>query len=111
MIDQGVGLGAIRKVKFQGRGGAGYLTLRVVERADTMARFEVVSDTSPFTDWVPYRTLTYRVIPYGANTRLEVTLEFDRLLAPAWFFTPAIKGAAYLAMDVLARDVKLRAEG
>lgn len=48
VVDEGVGLGAVRKVKFYGREGVGYLTLRVVERTDSLTRFEVVSDTSPY---------------------------------------------------------------
>jgi hypothetical protein len=71
----------------------------------------VISDTSPYAQWVAFHTLTYQVTPNAQNTQLDVTLEYDRLLSPAWFFTPAIKGAAHLAMSVLARDVKLRAEG
>jgi hypothetical protein len=70
----------------------------------------VVSDTSPYANWVSYQSLTYRTRTEQGLTILDVTLEYDRLLAPAWFFAPAIKGAAYLAMDVLARDVKSRAE-
>lgn len=35
VVDEGVGLGAVRKVQFQGREGLGYLTLRVIERTDS----------------------------------------------------------------------------
>ena len=74
--------------------------------------FEILSDTSPFAMWVAHKHLTYRVEAAGNDaTRLTVSLDYDRMLAPSWFFTPATKGAARLAMDVLARDVKSRAEG
>lgn len=109
-IDEGTALGATRKVKFAGREGTGFLTLRVAQRTETMARFKVISDTSPIANWIAHRNLTYEVLPQGTGSRLDVTLEFDRRLAPAWFFTHLMKGAAYLAMDVLARDVKARAE-
>ena len=108
--DEGTDLGAMRRVAFEGREGEGYLTLQVVERTPETAVFEVLSDTSPFAMWLAYDRLTYRVDPAGMGTRLTVTLDYDRLLAPAWFFGPATKGAAHLAMDVLARDVKTRAE-
>lgn len=111
VTDQGTRLGAMRQVKFQGREGAGYLTLKVIERSDTIAVFEVLSDTSPYANWVAHQRLIYQIRPEGIGTRLTVTLEYDRLLAPAWFFLPMTKGAAYLAMDVLARDVKARTEG
>ncbi len=109
-VDEGTALGATRKVRFQGREGAGYLTLRVVERTDRRAVFDVVSDTTPYAGWIAYQRLTYEVRPEGSGTRLDVTLSYDRRLSPSWFFTPMMKGAAYLAMDVLARDVKTRAE-
>lgn len=108
--DEGTALGDTRIVEFQGREGTGYLTLIVVERTKTQVVFEVVSDTSPYANWVAHKRLIYRVQSEAGGTRLTVTLEYDRLLAPAWFFTPTTKGAAYLAMDVLARDVKTRAE-
>lgn len=110
-VDEGTGLGAMRQVKFQGREGAGYLTLKVIQRTETEAVFEVVSDTTPYANWVAYNKLIYHVEPEGLGARVTVALEYDRLLAPAWFFVPITRGAAYLAMDVLARDVKTRAEG
>lgn len=110
-IDEGTELGAMRKIGFQGREGKGSLTLRVTERTKTNVVFEVISDTTPIANWVTHKRLIYDVRSEGDGTRLSVTLEYERLLAPAWFFSPAAKRAAYLAMDVLARDVKSRAEG
>jgi len=109
-IDEGTQLGSIRKVAFEGREGSGYLTMHVVERTQNRVVFEVLSDTSPIAAWVAHRKLIYQVAPEKNGTRLSVHLEYDRLLAPAWFFSPMTRGAAYLAMDVLARDVKARAE-
>lgn len=108
--DEGTAFGSLRKVKFHGREGIGYLTLKVVERSDTRAVFKVLSDSSPYSHWVEYKDLTYELHHEGDGSRLTVTLQYKRLLAPAWFFTPVIKGAAYLAMDVLVRDVKFRSE-
>lgn len=70
----------------------------------------MLSDTSPIANWVAHKSLEYRVEGRGDATKLTVTLEYDRLLAPAWFFDFLMGGATYLAMDVLARDVKKRAE-
>ncbi|MEJ6402769.1 SRPBCC family protein [Yoonia sp. 2307UL14-13] len=108
--DEGVGLGANRRVLFEGREGAGALHLRVTERDAQRAVFTFLSDTTPYAGWIGYRQLTYTVVPEGAGTRLSVSLEFDRKLAPSWFFGPVMRGAAYLAADVLVRDVKERAE-
>lgn len=87
------------------------MTLQVIERTHEVAVFEIISDTTPYADWITHRTLTYRVVPNEEGTQLTVTLDFDRALSPSWFFSPVMKGAAHLGMDVLARDVKARAEG
>ena len=109
--DEGVGLGANRVVRFEGREGAGRLHLQVTGRTATMAHFTVLSDTTPYAGWIGYKTLTYEIVPDGTGSRLTVTLAFERKLAPAMAFGPLMRGAAYLAADVLARDVKARAEG
>jgi hypothetical protein len=110
LVDEGASLGARRIVHFKGREGEGDLVLKVVRRTDTEAVFEAVSDASPIAMWVRQRSLTFRVEPAGAESRLTVASDYDRLLSPAWFFRPYIRVAAYLAVDVLARDTKERAE-
>jgi hypothetical protein len=110
IVDEGISVGANRQVQFQGREGAGFLSLRVVSRTDNEVVFAVIRDTSPYANWIEFQTLSYRVTPQGEQSRLEVSLGFKRELSPAWFFTPMMNGAARLAMDVLARDVKTRAE-
>ena len=110
LVDEGASLGARRIVHFKGREGEGDLVLKVVRRTDTEAVFEAVSDASPIAMWVRQRSLTFRVEPAGAESRLTVASDYDRLLSPAWFFRPYIRVASYLAVDVLARDTKERAE-
>src|SRR5215471_18099151 len=110
LTDEGASLGARRIVHFKGREGEGDLVLKVVRRTDTDAVFEAVSDASPIAMWVRQRSLTFRVEPAGAQSRLTVTSDYDRLLSPAWFFRPYVRLASYLAVDVLARDTKERAE-
>ncbi len=109
-VDEGVALGANRVVEFAGREGAGALHLQVVEATATSVVFAVLSDTTPYAGWIRYRGLRYDVVPKGDATELSVSLAFERKLAPAWFFDPLMQRASYLAMDVLARDVKIRSE-
>ncbi|EBA13020.1 hypothetical protein RCCS2_04024 [Roseobacter sp. CCS2] len=109
-VDEGVGLGANRVVDFAGREGAGALHLRVTEATDTTVAFAVLSDTTPYAGWIGYQALRYDVVARGDVTELSVSLAYDRKLAPAWFFDTVMQGASYLAMDVLARDVKQRSE-
>jgi Polyketide cyclase / dehydrase and lipid transport len=110
LVDEGANLGARRIVHFKGREGEGDLVLEVIRRTDAEAVFAAVSDSSPIAMWVRHRSLTFRVEPAGAASRLTVASDYDRLLSPAWFFRPYIRMAAYLAVDVLARDTKQRAE-
>lgn len=110
VVDEGTVLGANRVVQFTGREGAGRLHLRVTEVLPDQAVFTVVSDTTPYRGWVRYTHLTYTVTPQENDTLLTVTFDFERRLAPRWFFGPVMRGASYLAADVLARDVAARAE-
>ena len=110
LVDTGADLGSRRVVRFRGREGEGDLTLEVVRRTNEEAVFAATSDTSPIAMWVRQRALTFRVEPEGTGSRVTVTSDYDRLLAPAWFFRPYVRLAAYLAVDVLARDTKARAE-
>ena len=110
VIDEGAALGARRIVRFKGREGEGDLVLQVVSRTDDEIVFQAVSDTSPIAGWVRHKALTFRVEPAETGARLTVSSEYDRLLSPAWFFRPYIRLASFLAVDVLARDTKERAE-
>jgi len=110
LVDEGASLGARRIVHFKGREGEGDLVLKVIHRTDTEAVFQAISDATPIAMWVRHRSLTFRVEPAGAESRLTVAWNYDRLLSPAWFFRPYIRAASYLAVDVLARDTKERAE-
>ncbi len=109
VVDEGMALGANRRVRFDGREGSGHLHLRVMDRTDTSAVFHVVSDTTPLADWVTFKTLTYTVAPHPEGTALTVALGMDRSLAPAWFFGPVMGGAGRLATGVLAHDIQTRA--
>ena len=110
LVDEGADLGARRIVHFVGRQGEGDLVLQVVRRTETAAVFEAKSDASPISWWVKHRALTFRVVPEGESSQLTVALDYDRLLSPAWFFRPYIRLAAWLAVGVLARDTRQRAE-
>jgi hypothetical protein len=97
-------------VHFKGREGAGDLVLKVVRRTESEAVFEAVSDNSPIAMWMRHKALTFRIDPHPAGQLLTVTLDYERQLAPAWFFGPFMRHAATFAVDVLARDTTERAE-
>lgn len=108
LVDEGAGLGARRVVRFVGREGTGDLVLHVTRRTGDEVVFEVQSDTTPIAAWVRHRALIFRVEPAAVGSRLTVSLDYDRRLAPAWFFGPFTRLAADLAVDVLARDTAER---
>ncbi|MGY9056795.1 MAG: hypothetical protein ACKVGZ_14550 [Alphaproteobacteria bacterium] len=110
IVDEGVGLNANRIVRIKGREGEGELHLRVIERTSTKATFQVISDSSPVSKWVKFNSLSYEVLADGGGTRLNVRLDYDRLLSPKWVFAPMIKLAGQHGMDVLARDTGHRAK-
>lgn len=110
LVDEGAGLGARRIVRFKGREGEGDLVLKVIRRTATEAVFEAVSDDSPIAMWIRHKSLTFRVEPAPSGQQLTVTLDYERQLAPAWFFGPFMRQASTYAVDVLARDTKERAE-
>jgi Polyketide cyclase / dehydrase and lipid transport len=109
IVDEGADLGARRVVRFRGREGEGDLVLQVTRRTADEAVFTVRQDTSPIAMWILQQSLTFRVEPVGTGSRLTVTSQFARQLAPAWFFKPYVRLAVYFAVDVLARDTSERA--
>ncbi|MEM1162148.1 MAG: hypothetical protein AAGJ28_14530, partial [Pseudomonadota bacterium] len=84
--------------------------LKVTAQTDRQAVFTVLSDSSPTGRWVAFKSLTYTIKDDPAGARLEVRLDYERLLAPSWIFSPMVESAAHLAASVLARDTKERAE-
>lgn len=108
VVDEGTQLGANRVVLFKGREGAGRLSLKVISQGGDKAVFQVMSDTTPYAQWIGLKELTFRVVADGSGARLFVTLRYDRKLSPAFVFQPMMRGAAYLGMDVLTRDVAAR---
>lgn len=110
VVDEGADFGSRRVVRFSGREGVGDLTLQVTKRTAELAVYRVMSDTSPIANWVKHNSISFRVEPGLTGSRITVAADYDRILAPAWFFQPVVALAARLAVDVLARDTKARAE-
>ncbi|MEL6954760.1 MAG: hypothetical protein AAGM12_15565 [Pseudomonadota bacterium] len=111
VVDEGVGLGAERRVLFTGREGSGILSLEVTERTKERAVLTVTSDQTPLANWMAFHTIVYEVFPTDDGSHLRVSLEYERRLAPTWIMTPVMQGAGWLAMDTLARDVEARSLG
>lgn len=78
------------------------LTLEVVEQNATSIRLRMVSDTTPLASWLTWKSIEIGWTEEGAGrTAVTWTLNYDRELAPAWYFGPienfvAERAAAYL---------------
>ena len=109
-VDEGTGFGAKRVVVFAGREGRGELHLEVVNQEGLRSVFRTVSDSTPMAQWIAINSISYEVLPDVRGSRLNVTLDYERLLAPWLIFSPMMTLAGKLSMGVLAEDTKARAE-
>jgi len=79
-------------------------------QTNNLATFKVISDDTPVANWVAHKQIIYQVKPTTTGTELTVSLSYERLLSPAWFFNTFTHAAANLATGTLARDVRERSE-
>lgn len=85
------------------------LTLEVTERTATSVRMRVVSDTTPLATWLTWKTIDigWASAADGA-TAVTWTLNFDRELAPAWYFGPIESFVAQQAAGYLLDSLDLK---
>ena len=102
----GLHVGAGRHILFSGPDGPAPLDLRVVERGPGRVVFAVEQDETPIAGWLSLRrsVVTWWRTSDGA-TRVRWELEFDRALAPAFYFAPLERYASRLAAGYLIRTV------
>jgi hypothetical protein len=87
----GLAPGAARTIHFAGAEGdpPGDLVMRVTESRAGYVRFETVSDGSKLTQWLLWKSSEVRSRAVDRDhTEVAWTIEFDRQLDPAWYFTP-----------------------
>lgn len=92
-----------RIIRFAGgEGNPGDLTMRVSEFHPGLVRFEAVSDTSHIAHWLDWKasTVTWTETSPGI-CEVHWTVEYDRLLDPAWYFAPSERMAVKLAAGYL----------
>lgn len=72
-----------------GEGKPGDLTVKVVKNDAESIRFECVSDKSHIAHWMDWKSVEWKVEDLGGDqSRIIMTMEYDRLLDPAWYFKP-----------------------
>jgi hypothetical protein len=102
----GLDLGDRRRVTFvgdahHGRTHIGDLVLEVVVAEPGRVAFEVVEDGTRVAQWLRWRRAAVTWTPDGSGTRVSWRLDYERQLAPAWYFGPVQHGAARLAAGYL----------
>ncbi|MGV8871367.1 MAG: hypothetical protein ACOH2Q_02485 [Rhodococcus sp. (in: high G+C Gram-positive bacteria)] len=86
------------------------LTLEVVEQNASSVRLQVVSDTTPLATWLTWKTIDIGWAEQGSGrTAVTWTLDFDRELAPAWYFGPIENFVAERAAGYLLDSLDLQA--
>ena len=71
-----------------GEGKPGDLTARVVERNSGFARLIKEEDTSHIAHWLDWKEASWQVTPKREGSMVVLTMKYDRLLDPAWYFKP-----------------------
>lgn len=89
---EGAGLapGDRRVVHFSGGEGRppGDMTLRVARATPDLIRFEVVEDTTHLRHWLRWEASEVALRPVDGGTEVTWTVEYTRILDPAWYFDP-----------------------
>jgi len=103
---QGTDVGARETIHFAGgEGKPGDLVLEVAEHTDARLCWRSVSDTSHVAHWLKWEesTVEWTAVD-AAHTRVRWTLQYRRLLDPAWYFGPWERYATRLAANQLIQD-------
>ncbi len=110
---RGLALGDKRIVRFGATGEPPQeLVAEVMARTPRSARLRIVKDDSMVGMWLLWReaSIAWDEVPGG--TRVRLTLRYDRMLDPAWYFGPAERYGARLAAGYFLEGVaEPRADG
>lgn len=88
---EGLEVGSVWQVHMAGgEGEPGDVKVVVKESSDQKVRFRLVKDTSHIAHWLHWRDITWEFKEGDEPNKTEVTMtiEYDRLLDPAWYFKP-----------------------
>lgn len=110
----GLEQGATRTIHFAGAEGdpPGDLVMRVTDSRKGYVRFAVMSDDSKLTQWLLWKSSEVRWSAVDRDhTEVTWTIEFDRQLDPAWYFTPWERYAVGKAAAFLIEANATPAEG
>jgi hypothetical protein len=104
----GARVGDTRSFRF----ATGETVFRITASEPGHVTYTLQSDTSPIAGWLAWRRadLRWSTEP-GGGTRLTWQAEYERLLAPGWYFGPLERRAVQLVGDYFLRGITLEQPG
>lgn len=75
-------------IQWQGPDGFDPLTVEVVESSANRIVFDCVENESKIGEWVNIKNIIWDLQPIDSGTTVSMTLKYERLLDPAWYFKP-----------------------
>ena len=105
---QGLQIGAIRRIHFEGgEGKPGDLIWRVTAASDHRVVFECVSDSSHIAHWLAWQSVEVEWRDFSpGQTELRWKMRYRRLLDPAWYFAPWERYAVRIAGEYYAASLR-----
>lgn len=83
--DGGGEVGSVRTIEFAEMGS---IKLMISERTESSIAWTVIEDTTPLADWMTLNKFTASWVEVADGVQLTVEIDFERTLAPAFYFGP-----------------------
>lgn len=85
------------------------VVMRVAERTDASVRLEVVDDTTMTSEWMRWDEATFAVREVPTGTAVTMTVRYELLLDPSWYFAPIVEAgtgdaAGHVLVQLFASD-------
>lgn len=110
----GADVGDIRTVDFGDDGEMGALILEVTDRSDQHITWTIVDNTTPVAEWMTLHQAEASWAETADGLEVTMEIEFDRELAPAFYFDPlerwGVGEMAEVLLDMLAHNAPTTSE-
>jgi len=80
------------------------LRVRVEESTANRVRFLIIEDESEIGKWMRWREVIWDLANAQNGTQLTMTVRYDRLLDPAWYFKPLERYGVHIAADYFLKS-------
>ncbi len=105
----GADVGDIRTVEFGDGGSDGSLILEVVVRTGDTITWDIIDNTTPVAEWMTINSATATWVETAHGLEVTMEIDFDRALAPAFYFDPVerwgVGEMAEVLLDMLEHNI------